>query len=281
MLNYVDSTASRAEGFLRSTAMYTSISSRKGALVGALATAALVAMLGVKPVSATTTSVTNLVANGDFTANAADFQTSPGYAGATGNATSITGWTTIIGDGNYTNNVGINLLSSGGTGSPAYFQPQNFVFAFLQGAGTGLFQQLNGLTVGQAYSVSYLAGARYDPSNTVTSADLAAQALTATVTNGSQVDGSLTSTSTNTAPGTIMVTNFFEGQLFGFTASATSETLTLTNSSPTTFDSAVGISGVVVDPISSAVPEPASWMLLLSACAGGLLLLSPRRLRRA
>ena len=262
--------------------MYTSIPSRKGALVGALATTALVAMLGVKPVSATTTSVTNLVANGDFTANAADFQTFPGYAGATGNAASIADWTTIIGDGNYTNNVGINLLSSGGPGSPAAFQPQNFVFAFLQGAGTGLFQQLNGLTVGQAYSVSYLAGARYDPSNTVTSADLAAQALTASVTNGSQVDGSLTSTSTNTVPGTIMVTNFFEGQLFGFTASATSETLTLTNSSPTTFDSAVGISGVVVDPINTAaVPEPASWMLLLSACAGGLVLLNPRRLRRA
>ena len=261
--------------------MYTSISSRKGAFLGAVATAALVAILGARPASATTTSVTNLVANGDFTANAGNFQTFPGYAGATGNAPSITDWTTIIGDGNYTNNVGINLLSNGGAGSPAAFQPQNFVFAFLQGAGTGLFQQLSGLTVGQAYSVSYLAASRNDPSATVTSADLTAQALTATVTNGTLIDGSLTSNGTNTAAGTVMVPNFFELQLFGFTASATSETLTLTNSSPTTFDSAVDISGVVVDPISSAVPEPASWMLLLSACAGGLLLLSPRRLRRA
>ncbi len=260
--------------------MYASISSRKGTFVAALATTALTAMLGVNSASATTT--TNLVANGDFTANAANFQTFPGYTGGTGNASAITDWTTTVGYATTTDNTGINLLSQGGNGSPAAFQPQNFVFAFMQGAGTGLFQQIGGLTVGQAYSVSYLAASRYDPSSTVTSADLTAQALTASVTNGSQTDGSLVSNGTNTAPGTVMVPNFFKLQLFGFTASATSEMLSFTNSSPATFDSAVDISGVVIDPInSSAVPEPASWMLLLSACAGGLLLLNPRRLRRA
>ena len=259
--------------------MYASISSRKGTFAAAVATAALTAMLGVNSASAT---ATNLVANGDFTANAGNFQTFPGYTGATGNASAITDWTTTVGYASTTDNTGINLLSQGGPGSPAAFQPQNFVFAFMQGAGTGLFQQIGGLTVGQAYSVSYLAGSRNDPSSTITSADLTAQALTATVTNGSQIDGSLTSNGTNTAPGTVMVPNFFELQLFGFTASATSEMLSFTNSSPATFDSAVDISGVVVDPIgSAAVPEPASWMLLLSACAGGLLLLNPRRLRRA
>jgi hypothetical protein len=259
--------------------MYALISSRKGAFVGALATAALAAILGVQPVSATTT-VTNLVANGDFTANAADFQTFPGYTGGSGNATAITDWTTVAGYAASTDNTGINLLSNGGNGSPAAFQPQNFVFAFMQGAGTGLFQQISGLTVGQAYSVSYLAASRYDPSSTITSADLTAQALTASVTNGSQTDGSLVSNGTNTAPGTVMVPNFFELQLFGFTASATSEMLSFTNSSPATFDSAVDISGVVIDPINSAaVPEPASWMLL-AASVGGLLVLRPRRLRR-
>ena len=259
--------------------MYTSISSRRGTFVAALATAALTAMLGVNSASATAT--TNLVANGDFTANAADFQQGVGYTGVTGNASAITDWTTTVGYAATTDNTGINLLSNGGNGSPAAFQPDNFVFAFMQGTGTGLFQQINGLTVGQAYSVSYLAASRYN-NPTITSAQMEQQALTATVTNGSQTDGSLTSTSTNTATGTIMGPGFFQLQLFGFTASATSETLSFMNSSPASFDSAVDISGVVIDPINyAAVPEPASWMLLLSACAGGLLLLSPRRLRRA
>ena len=275
MLNHVDLTASQAEGFLRGTAMYTSISSRKGAFVAALAAAALAAMLGIKPASATTT-VTNLVANGDFSANAASFTTFPGTVGG-GNPATITDWASVNGTaGAPTNATGVNFAAGSGSGAP--FGPQSgFAFAFLQGAGTSISQAVSGLTVGQAYSVSYLAASRYDPNTVtpITQADLDAQALTATITNGSQTDGSLMSTDSNTAAGTVMTPNFFQLQLFGFTASAGTETLTFTNSSPSTYDTTVDVSGVVIDPINSAVPEPATLGLL--ALGGlGLLLLKRR-----
>ena len=255
--------------------MYMSISSRKGAFVAALAAAALAAMLGVKPASATTT-VTNLVANGDFSANAASFA-SPGYVGGS-NPASITDWVSV--DGNSTggtNGTGVNFAAGSGSGAP--FGPQSgFAFAFLQGAGTSISQAVSGLTVGQAYSVSYLAASRYDPNTVtpITQADLDAQALTATITNGSQTDGSLMSTDSNTAAGTVMTPNFFELQLFGFTASAGTETLTFTNSSPSTYDTTVDVSGVVIDPINSAVPEPAT-LVLVGVMGVGLLLGARKR----
>ena len=259
--------------------MYTSISSRKGTFVAALAAAALAAMLGVNTVSATaTTTVTNLVANGDFTANAAGFDNFPYYIGGTGNnptnPASITDWVSVNGNsGAPSTGTGVNFApGSSGLPATAPFGPGSFVFAFLQGAGSSISQAVSGLTVGQSYTVSYLAAGRMDSS----SANDAQEQLTASVTNGSQVDGSLVSNdSTN------MTSNWFTQQLFGFTASASTETLMFANSSPSTFDTTVDVGSVVLDPITSAVPEPASWMLLLSACAGGLLLLNPRRLRRA
>ncbi len=243
--------------------MYISMFSRKGAFVSALATAAMAAMLGVNPVSAT--SVTNLVTNGDFVDNAGLFSTFPGYIGDGSNPTSITGWTSVAGYAPTTDNTGINLDS----GAP--FSPDTFVFAFMQGTGTSLFQQINNLTVGQAYSVTYLAASRDNGQNTA--AQNQAQALTATITNGPQIDGSLMSTAANSAPGTVMVPNFFETQLFGFTASATSETLSFTNTSPSSFDSTVDIAGVVIDPIATtATPEPSAVALIGLGCAGMLLL---------
>ena len=246
--------------------MCMSIFSYKRAFMAALATAAMASMLGVSPASATNT-VTNLVANGNFIDNAGAFGAFPGYVGGS-NPASITDWTSIIGNAPTTDNTGINL--DGG----APFSPDTFVFAFMQGSGSGLSQQIGGLTVGQAYTVSYLAASRDNGQLTV--AQNAAQALTASVTNGSQVDGSLMSTGSNTAPGTVMVPNFFETQLFGFTASASTETLTFTNSSSSTYDTTVDVSGVVIDPMSTAVPEPAS-LAILGISAVGLLLFKRRK----
>ncbi len=232
----------------------------------ALATAAMASMLGVSQVSATNT-VTNLVANGNFTANAGLFSAFPGYVGGS-NPASITDWTSFNGNAPTTDNTGINLDS----GAP--FSPDTFVFAFMQGSGSGLSQQISGLTVGQAYSVTYLAASR--DNGQLTAAQNEAQALTASVASGTQIDGSLMSTSSNTAPGTVMVPNFFETQLFGFTASASTETLTFTNTSSSAYDTTVDVSGVVIDPISAAVPEPAS-LAMLGISAVGLLLLKRRR----
>ncbi len=254
--------------------MYTLTHSRKGLFVAALATAALPIMLGVGSASAT---VTNLVANGDFTANAAGFVNYPYYVGGTGidppNPPSITDWTSVNGtSGAPTVGTGVNFAPAS-TGGTAPFGPGSYVFAFLQGAGTSISQAVGGLTVGQAYSVSYAAAGRNSQGRTNDNPEQ----LTASITNGSQVDGTLVSSDT-----TNMSNIWFTEQLFGFTASASTEKLTFLNSSPATLDTAVDVGSVVIDPISTApVPEPASWMLFVSACAGGLLLLNPRRLRRA
>ncbi len=266
--------------------MHALISSRKGRFVAALATAALAALLGVSTASATVTT-TNLVANGGFTANAAGFDNYPYYVGGTGNnppnPPSITDWTSVNGSSAVPAKfgTGVNFAPASISGT-APFGPGSFVFAFLQGAGTSIYQDVSGLTVGQTYSVSYLAAGENHQGLTGTNDNL--EQLTASITNGSQVDGSLVSTdslSTST-----MNNIWFTQQLFGFTASAPTETLTFLNSSPASIDSAVDVSSVVIDPIGSApgpvsVPEPASGLLLLPACAGALLLRNRRRLRRA
>ncbi len=259
--------------------MYTLFSSRKGVFAAALAAAALMAILGVRSASAT---VTNLVANGNFTANAAGFDNYPYYVGGTGNnppnPPSIADWVSVNGNaGAPSVGTGVNFAPASISGT-APFGPGSFVFAFLQGTGTSISQPVSGLTVGQSYSVSYVAAGQNSQGRTGSNDNL--EQLTASIANGSQIDGSLVSTdslNTNT-----MNNIWFTQQLFGFTASASTETLMFANSSPTTIDSAVDVSSVVLDPLTTApVPEPASWMLLLSACGGGLLLLNSRRLRRA
>lgn len=92
----------------------------------------------------------NLVANGDFTANAAAFVNSPGYVGG-GNPT-ISEWIDI---GTY---LGLN---GDGTGVGSPFAPGSFTgtFAFLQGPGMELDQAL-ALAPNTTYSLSFEAASR-------------------------------------------------------------------------------------------------------------------------
>ena len=114
--------------------------------------AALVGAAGTAPV--------NLVTNGDFAANAAKYQTSPGYSGKT-NPNSPTGWTlSATATSKFAVAVGVNG-SDTGVGTP--FGPTSSAavkdFVFMQG-GANFISQTVTTTAGQAYRLTYEAAAR-------------------------------------------------------------------------------------------------------------------------
>lgn len=174
--------------------MGASIFSRNGSFMAAVAAAALAAMLGVKPASAIT--VTNLVSNGNFTVNAAGFMNYPYYVGGTSainppNPASIADWVSVNGAlGSLHDGTGLNFAPAAISGT-APFGPATLVFAFIQGAGSSLSQAVSGLTVGQSYSVSYLAAGRNSEGANPT--DDPQEQLTTSISNGTRVDGSLVS----------------------------------------------------------------------------------------
>jgi hypothetical protein len=97
----------------------------------------------------------NLVANGNFLANAVAFTTWPGYAdGANPNPGTIAGWVNTAGG---MNTKGINGAGTGSAvGTP--FGPTasaGYTFLFMQGAGNELGQNLTGLAPGTTYRLSY------------------------------------------------------------------------------------------------------------------------------
>ncbi len=96
----------------------------------------------------------NLVANGDFSANAANYGSWPGNNGEVGNPVAPTGWTAP-------GNSGVNGTGTGGGGFAPYGPTWIPVgdFAFIQGAGT-MTQFLPALTPGQNYQLTFQAASR-------------------------------------------------------------------------------------------------------------------------
>lgn len=111
-------------------------------------------------VGAAGTASVNLVTNGDFTANAAKYQTSPGYSGKA-NPNSPPGWTLpATATSKFAVAVGVNG-SDTGVGTP--FGPTSSAavkdFAFMQGGANFISQRVT-TTAGQAYRLTYEAAAR-------------------------------------------------------------------------------------------------------------------------
>jgi PA14 domain/Putative Ig domain len=104
----------------------------------------------------------NLVTNGGFAANAAQFTTWPGYVGFGANPTTIPGWTQVAGpSGGY----GINGAASGVTA----FSPLNAAgqtHLFIQNGGKTVAQTLPTLAPNTAYILSFLAAARHQAGET-------------------------------------------------------------------------------------------------------------------
>ncbi|MGC8559530.1 MAG: G1 family glutamic endopeptidase [Phycisphaerae bacterium] len=190
--------------------------------------------------------VNNYAVNGNFTANASFYSAYPGYdAGTTANPSAPTDWTAL-------GNVGVNGGGTRQTNSP--FAPSNagsVTFAFLQGAGSSISQQLTGLTIGQKYLVSYAAAAR----NGDTSVDLTASVLG---TSGQHINSALAE-------------NGFTNESFSFIADASTATLEFLNSS-----GAGDLTADVTDVSVTAVPEPAT-LALFGICGAGLLLVRRKR----
>ncbi len=144
-----------------------------------------------------------VVFNGDFSANAADFDTFPGYISNPNNPSGITGWT-------HTGSVGINPISGGS--SPFANNGNNYTpVAFIQRTGS-ISQTISGLTVGETYVLSFDYNERASGGSTTVSATIAGE--TFTDPNNSPVGG----------------VNPYRQALLVFTATATSEVLTISAS---------------------------------------------------
>lgn len=128
-------------------------------LTGRFTGIAATLILALSILTASTVHATNVVANGDFSANAAMFTNWPGYVGGS-NPASITAWTYSGG------NRGIN-----GEGITTPFGPktQSAVkyFAFIQQAGSSQLSQTIQLTPQSEYFIGFLAASRdVDPTAT-------------------------------------------------------------------------------------------------------------------
>ena len=104
----------------------------------------------------------NLIFNGDFTADAANFVTFPGLAGYGSNPFKIDDWFSIVQAGN----VGLN-----GAGTiTGIFGPANdggLTYAFIQGGVRGLAQNIIGLTPNTDYQLTFKVAARSGNTNVV------------------------------------------------------------------------------------------------------------------
>ena len=208
--------------------------------------------------------VNNYAINGNFTANASFYSGNNGYddsgahttpTSATPNPSAPTDWTEILAPSS-TGGIGVNGDGTRLSSSP--FGPSNagsVTYAFLQGAGNGISQQLTDLTIGQKYLVSYAAAAR----NGDASVDLTASVL------GSS------GTTLNDLINTTLSQSDFTDESFSFIADASTATLEFINSS-----GAGDLTADVTDISVTAVPEPAALALL---GMGGAALLLVRRKR--
>jgi hypothetical protein len=126
-------------------------------------TLTIIGALAVLAGGAVATRAQNLLINGDFMADAAEFTTWPGYTTTAGNTNDITAWYHPMGGGYGLNGGGVN-----GAGNP--FGPVSdggLTYAFLQGGPSELAQDLtNGYNPGVVYQLDFDAAAR--AGNTVT-----------------------------------------------------------------------------------------------------------------
>ena len=223
---------------------------------------------GTNTFSAPQPPVNNYAVNGNFTANAAFYSGNNGYddsgahttpTSATPNPSAPTDWTEILAPSS-TGGIGVNGDGTRLSSSP--FAPLNagsVTYAFLQGAGNGISQQLTGLTIGQKYLVSYAAAAR----NGETTVDLTASVL----------DSS--GTTLNDLINTALADNGFANESFSFIADASTATLEFLNTSGPG-DLTADVTDISVTAEQEPVPEPASLALL---GMGGAALLLVRRKR--
>ena len=219
-----------------------------------LLTAAALSSLGKTNASAQTT--TNLIQNGDFSANAAGFVTFPGYLGSGSNPTTIPDFVSSSSNGG---NVGLNGTGTDGAGSafapdgygnPAFPSPS--VFLFIQEAGTAT-QSIN-LIAGDMYTISFLAAPRARNNGTAS----------VTLSNGSNT------IYTTAVPDTSVGGTVFTQITANFTAPTTltgSSTLMLDNlggeaSSPDFTEDFANLSLIDNSPPAAAMPEPSTYALL-------------------
>ncbi len=199
----------------------------------------------------------NIITNGDFSANAAAYTTSPGYS-ASPNPAAPTGWT-VFGS----TFAGVNGTDTG-VGAP--FAPTSTVgvndFAFIQEGNDIAYdgvKQTVSTTAGQPYTLTYDASGR---AGDVSGTDVLEVILTDT-TNNNQI-------TTQTPAITQAAFNVFT---LNFTAPSASTNVEFLNAYPNyNYGSTVDVTNVAM----AAVPEPACLGVL--AIGGlGLLLLKRRR----
>ncbi|MGC9259195.1 MAG: DUF642 domain-containing protein [Phycisphaerae bacterium] len=198
----------------------------------------------------------NMIQNGDFSANAASYTTSPGYstAGYQTSPNGPTGWT--ISDVH----VGVNGPGTGFSAEP--FAPTSTSgvndFVFIQNQNVNLYQTV-ATTAGQAYTLTYDAAARSGET-----ADVLNVILT-DATNSNQI--TIQTPAISDASFTPFTLDFVAPSL-----STTVEFLNQTANSPITGGFTVDVSNISL----AAVPEPAT--LGVFAIGGlGLLLLKRRK----
>ena len=226
--------------------------------------AAVVAAVAAMALTAGAASA-NLVLNGDFSANASSYVTSPGYSpggGAPGSDPATPADWNIAGTPEAV--VGVNGLDVGFTPQEP-FAPYSVTgvrdFAFMQD--TSLYtnvsiNQIISTVAGQMYTLSYVAAKRLNNS----SATMETLVLDAARSNA-QIASQTPSISTS----------YFTANSLTFTAASTSTEIEFLNNTNNGSDNTVDVSNVVLN----AVPLPASLGLLGFGAVGlGLLMLKRR-----
>jgi hypothetical protein len=220
----------------------------------AIGTAAALAMLSAGNARA------NMIQNGDFSANASDFVTYPGYTSYGNGSAGITGWT--VGS---TGNDGINgpdtgFYSNPGAGnSPEPFAPTSTAgvrdFLFMQSTGASASQSVS-TSAGQEYMLSYDAAAR--------SGEAGSDAIEVILTD-------LVGNTQITSQSPAIADTGFNSFTVNFTAPSASTAVEFLNNSSYS-SGTVDVSNVSL----AAVPEPAT--LGVFAIGGlGLLMLKRRK----
>jgi len=230
-----------------------------GSFVYAIKTLLIAAVVAVSSIGSASASV---IVNGDFSANASSFVAWPGYVGIDGNP-AITGWSSNVAFGSYGPGLnGINALGNYPSpnspivafGPSAQQTSPDCNWAFLQGAGTALYQYIT-VTPGVTYTANFKAAGR---------SGLASPGSCYVVESGQPGGGVIGGNATGTLYSDV---NFVTGS-FTFTPVAqTSVQFVIQNSGG---GDAVNFTNI------SVIPEPSTYAMLL----GGLGAMTALRRRR-